>query len=573
MRVLISCLVLVAGAAQAVDLDVRVEGVDGELHDNVMLMLSLVRYRALPELNEPMIRRLHARAPGEIREALQPYGYYTPGVEPSLEAIPGGWRARYRIDPGERVVIGEVDLVITGPGADAPAFAAIRAAPGLRRGMPLRHDGYEGLKRRLRVTAANQGYLDARFTRSTLRVSVEHKTADVTLHYDTGPRYTFGRVVLEQDILDDDFVRRYVRIEEGDHYSQSELLSLQYALGDSEYFSTVEIDAHRAEAVDRAVPVTVTLRPRANHRYSAGAGYGTDTGPRGVAGWENRRVNRRGHRMSADLRLSNIKSSIGARYLIPLDDPVLERFVFSTMYVREDLGDTLSERVNLTAARTTMIGRFQHTLSSRVVYESDEVGEVTTSNTQLIPESDWVLGRRVPGVRPRNGYRANLNLQVSDPSIGAPARFLRMRVRNRAILPVGENDRVLLRAEIGTIVTDEVNRLSASQRFFAGGDASIRGYGYNRLGPRDQDGRVIGGRHLVIASVEYEHWLSGNWGVAAFVDTGNAFTGRDVDLSTGAGLGLRWQSPIGVLAIDVAHPFDDPGGRKARLHLSFGVDL
>jgi translocation and assembly module TamA len=108
-------------------------------------------------------------------------------------------------------------------------------------------------------------------------------------------------------------------------------------------------------------------------------------------------------------------------------------------------------------------------------------------------------------------------------------------------------------------------------RFFAGGDNSVRGYKFESLGPEDETGKVIGGSGLLTASFEYEHPLINRWSIAVFVDSGNAFTGSRFEPKTGAGVGARWQSPLGPVRIDLAFPLDDD--EDARLHVSLGPDL
>jgi translocation and assembly module TamA len=99
----------------------------------------------------------------------------------------------------------------------------------------------------------------------------------------------------------------------------------------------------------------------------------------------------------------------------------------------------------------------------------------------------------------------------------------------------------------------------------------VRGFDYQELGPRDASGEVVGGRHLLFGSMEYEHRIRGNWGVAAFVDTGNAFNSFNDGLETGAGIGLRWKSPIGMVRVDVAAAVSQDNG--LRLHFTLGPDL
>src|SRR5690606_39164081 len=132
--------------------------------------------------------------------------------------------------------------------------------------------------------------------------------------------------------------------------------------------------------------------------------------------------------------------------------------------------------------------------------------------------------------------------------------------------------RFIVRARGGITWEREFAQLPPSVRFFAGGDNSVRGYAFEALGPTDDSGEVIGGSKLLTASFEYEHPLTGRWSLAAFVDSGNAFNGSDLDAKTGAGLGGRWQSPLGPVRLDLAVPLDDDE-RSFRIHVSLGPDL
>lgn len=549
---------------------VQVEGVSGAERDNVMAALSVVRHRALPGLNDAMVQRMHTRAGDEIREALTPFGYYEVEVAGALEATADGWQVQYWVTPGPPVTVREVAIRVTGPGRHHPEFA-LNGLP--RAGQRLHHPDYERLKQRLQNTAYALGYLDARFDASELRVSVAERAADMAVHLETGERYRFGEVRIEQDTLDDDFLRRYVQFEEGDPFNAGNLLALQYTLSDSGYFTLVEVEAERAAAEGLAVPVIVRAQPAARHRYTAGIGFATDTGPRFIAGWENRRVNRRGHRLGAELTLSEITQSLTTRYMVPLRNPVWERLTFAAGYTREEFGDVDSERAEMMAAWTTRTGAWQRTLSSRLLSEREELSGTSERTTQLIPGVEWLYSGGETSARPRDTRRLSIAITGSDPAIGAPVPYLQVRTRGRLTLPVGERDRLLLRAELGAIASRDAAALSASQRFFAGGDYSVRGYRYNTLGPIDADGNVIGGRYLATAGVEWEHWLSDAWGIGVFVDHGNAFNATADGFNTGAGIGLRWQLPFAVFALDLAHPFDDLGGRRVRIHLNLGGEL
>ena len=116
--------------------------------------------------------------------------------------------------------------------------------------------------------------------------------------------------------------------------------------------------------------------------------------------------------------------------------------------------------------------------------------------------------------------------------------------------------------------------LLPDQRFFAGGDTSVRGYAYNSLGPTDPFGAVIGGSNLLVGSLEIDQEVAENWAIAAFVDSGNAFDDvEDYDPATGVGAGIRWFSPLGPIRFDIAVPLESDAPDSFRVHITLGPDL
>src|SRR5690606_36436443 len=354
----LSCLLLVfAGAAAQAAVQVRVEGLGEELERNVRAFLSIAELEeeaARDDARQPdgalgddeegaaeaRIRRLHAAAEGEIAAALQPFGYYTPAVEASLERDGEDWLARYVVDPGPPTTITEIDIRIVGDGAEEPAVRAARQAITLARGQVLRHARYEAAKQALFDAAYNAGYIDVAFRRSELRVHRERREASIHLELDTGPRYYFGDIVIEQDILDERFVERFVSIRPGEPFDTDRLLALQIALTDSGYFSDVVIAVERERAENRHIPVVVRTSPRRTQEYTVGFGYGTDTGPRVSLGVELRRINPWGHRFTSDLRLSSIEQAIAAEYRIPRGrDPVTDFLALRGSLGNQEIGD------------------------------------------------------------------------------------------------------------------------------------------------------------------------------------------------------------------------------------------
>jgi len=150
--------------------------------------------------------------------------------------------------------------------------------------------------------------------------------------------------------------------------------------------------------------------------------------------------------------------------------------------------------------------------------------------------------------------------------------FFQATVSSKWIKSLGESTRFLARADLGTTVTQNFGQLPATVRFFTGGDTTVRGYGFETIGPVDPDGNVTGGEHLIVLSLEADWLVANNWAVAVFADSGTSFVGSDPDFKTGVGIGLHWYSPVGPIRVDLAHPLDDPD-QDYRLHITFGPDL
>jgi translocation and assembly module TamA len=565
------CPLLWLVATPVLALAVTLEGIDGEPADNARAYLTIA---ALPvDATPARVRRAHRIAPDEIRKALQPFGYYRPAIEGELAGERGDWRARYRIEPGPATTIESLTVRIMGPGADDPRFQRAIDSGGLARGQRLRHARYEDTKARLQQAAYAGGYLDAEFTARELRVEPETATAEIRLILDSGPRYRFGEIDIRQDVLRDELMQRYIGIQPGEPFDPQRLLNAQYALNDSGYFERVEIgvDKEAADAAHR-VPVTIRTQPRPKRRYTIGAGFGTDTGPRGRAGVEFRRLNRRGHRAEIDLRGSAVQNRLNSQYLIPVTNIRDDRYALKGIVNREDAGGGESELLLVGASRDKPILGWQASGYVNFERETTRFSGDADRSFLLTPGVSVTRTRADDPLFPRRGWSLFLDVHGAVEGVVSDISFLQTRLRGAGVLPLAPRLRLLLRGEIGANRADELAALPASQRFFAGGDRSVRGYGYESLGERNADGEVIGGRYLFTAGAELDWRIAGNWGAALFYDAGNAADTPDMDLKRGVGIGLRWYSPVGPVRLDLAHPLDDPD-RDLRLHFTLGPDL
>jgi translocation and assembly module TamA len=547
-------------------------GVEGPLLENVRALSSLHRLSASPELDAEMIGRLVQRAPAEAQTALRPFGYYDPEVTTGLTEREGRWYAVVKIVPGEPVMLVGQSVEVTGPGRDEPFMRRALERSTMRTGSQLSHPAYDQLKGELLRAALGNGYLDAEFTTSELAVDPAARTARARISLETGGRYRFGPTTIEQSVVRDSLMRRYLRYREGDWYSAEALLRTQFALDDSQYFSLAEVLPAERDRRSRIVPIRITSEMNRRHVYTIAAGYGTDTGARAKLGWEDRRFNDRGHRLRAQVLTSGVEDSVGLTYAIPWEDPALEKLSFELRGFTEQNADVETSGGTFKVGLTQVRGRWQRVLSVTLDSTEDKVGTASgidrKSSLLLVP--GITFARLPPDFLGTNALPAGFRAEVlaSTSELGSDTNFTRVDLRDDRRFRLNADWHIYLRAEIGASVVGDFEELPAQYRFFAGGDQSVRGYGYEELSPVDADGNKVGGRHLLTATFELQRNLPKNLVGAVFVDAGNAFDNFGDPLEYSAGIGLRYRLPFLSVGIDVAQSISDTS-RSPRFHINF----
>lgn len=555
-------------------LAVLVEGVEGAPRDNILAFLDINRFAGKPAPEETELRWLHGNAERNIRDALQPFGYYEPAIESALNRVAAGWEARYRIQPGRAMRVAAVDIQVLGEGEQDPAFQKLLAALPVAKGQILDQPKYEQLKLNLETLATERGYFDARFTEHAIEIDLQAYEATVKLHYDTGKRYRFGDIAFKQDILSPKLLNRYPRFKPGDPYDANDLLKLQSDLGGSPYFSQVQIDTSQ-DTVTHTAPIDVQLTPNKKRKFSAGLGYGTDTGVRGKAKVEQRWINRQGHHYEAELQLSPIKSVLGFKYIIPGQDPTTDEYALTAGYTLQNYDDQDYERIALGGSWQRQDGKWLKNYNLSLQYEDYQIGdEPRSTSLLLIPGLNWTWIDADDRLYTTRGLLFGFELRGASTLLLSDINFVQGVLHLKWVRALNDDSRFIARGDLGaTAIKEDFEDLPASLRFYTGGDASVRGYAYNKIGPTDDGGTVVGGKNLVVGSLEYEHRVWGDWSVAAFIDSGDAFDGASPELKTGAGLGLRWRSPVGPVRIDFASGLDRPPGDAFRFSFSIGPDL
>ena len=555
-----------------VTVDFRIEGLTEPELANAYNWLGYVAEDQRGRLDYARLRTLHDGAEKSIGKALQPYGYYAPEISSELRGGPRDYFARYRVDPGEAVHWAAPEITIEGAGSDR-LDEIIALAP--RVGRRLRHAEYDAFKARALSLLREAGYLDVRAIRTELKVDTARHQSVAVLTFETGPHWQFGAVRFSgSDTIREPVLHRYLRFKAGDSFSPQALLDTQFALDDLDYFTDVEITPLRDQAEAGRIPVQIALTDNKARRDDYGLGYGTDTGARLTAATEFRRLNSSGHKLRLAVRASEKISGLSGEYRIPIGSVPAEFLSFSGAAEIDNLAYGSSRDYRLGTALNRTLGnwkrvyylRFHRSIFDFTEGEDNAVSLLTpgvTFSRQWLDDPAYA----------RLGLSLLVDTHGAQQGLLSDATFVQVRGVLKGALPLARKGRLLTRVEFGATSVQGFTDLPPDERFFAGGDQSVRGYAYQSIGAgRDDNGGVIGGRYLNVFSIEAEHNIIGSWGAAVFADAGGIGDIPTPRLEYGVGAGARYRAPFGSVQIDLAHPLK-AGEPPVRLHIGVRVGL
>lgn len=546
-----------------------IEGMDSSLTQRVLGRASPDSLRC--DTPRWIVRAWTQDLRDEIRRALRARSYYSPDIEITLDRDGDCWRIHAQVDAGQITTLRHYQASLVGEGADSALFQQVLERHGLATDEAFREEAYEALKRALRRTAIEHGYFDARFTQTRVDVWPATNHADVELEFATGPQYLFGhtRMELEPDVLSDRTLSRFLLIEPGAAYSRSDIERLRRRLLQAGYFESVAVNPQTEERQFGLVDIDVELAMRPRHEVSGGVGFATDYGPRLRTAYENRYLNRHGHRGAVRFNLSPVLQELHTDYSLPLRGEDDAWLIFDAAAQREktDTAETLIQSLGVRRIRN---GPWGTRLTESLQFQREDYDVASDDDVAYLVMPGLALSRsHQVRVRPLEiGWRWDAQIRGAAEPISTTT-FTQLYLRGSGALPLGERMRAVGRLEFGTTWAGSLSELPTSVRFFAGGDRSVRGYSLDSLGPTDKEGDVRGGRHLTVASIELERVVKENWSVALFTDSGGAFNNTSDPWSTGVGVGVRWLSPVGPIRLDVASPLDD-SNRTIRLHIGVG---
>ena len=519
-------------------------------------------------------RDVRRRAP-EIAAA---EGWFSATVEVADE----DGRLRVVLTPGERTTVESVSIEFHGDLAGEGTFResrreALRHSWQLAEGKVFRQHAWDEAKARLVEALTADDYAAGEIVASEARIDAASARAHLTLVVASGPTFTLGEVqVSGLSRYRKELVDRMLDIDPGEPFRSDRLLDLQRKLQSTPWFANVTVEIDRDAASPTRVPVRVAVLERPAIDVGVSAGYGTDVGARGELSLRHRNVLDRGYEMLSALQADKTKQLGYADFYLP--PGTLGIPLFGAVVAKDSVGFLVENTSNqgLDTRRGAVAAYrqlFYEKIETRfgLSFQAEQKrpeGAPETLSRALAPIAELTWRRVDDVLNPRRGGVLTLKLAGGAKAVLSDQDFLMTYAQYQHWFPLSPVDQLILRAEGGYTIAASREGIPEDFLFRAGGSRSVRGYKYESLGAKEGDA-VVGGRYLATGTMEYVRWFSPSWGGAIFADVGDAADARgELSANWGYGVGARWRTPAGPLAIDVAYADRD---HKVRLVFSVAV--
>lgn len=535
----------------------NVIGVKGKLLKNVKSRLNeLAETRPLDTETDEELKQ-------QIAQAIQPYGYFKAQIilkRQPLEII---------IIPGSQVIITQVNLKIKGEGAsNAAILKALHAIPVVK-DKPFISIKYEDAKQEVLSAAELQGYLHASFEKAEVLINKANNTAQITLLLDTGPQYIFGQVKFDPANISPKLLARYLPFKPGDPFSSDKILTLNSQLSDSGYFRSVAVKP-QLEANGREIPVDVHFRSVPRLNYSIGAGYGTDTGPRGRAGLHIVPVNSEGHKFNLVGLGSFVQNALQAQYIVPGKNPVTDQYNITANVGKLNYDIGYSNAALISFAQQLNLPQFKRNFSVNGLFERYHYNYQTKKDkTTLFPKASYTWLQTKDKLFSPSGYNINVTALAASKAVLSEDNFVQGTINAKAALTIPSlRTRFYIHGIQSFTQINDINQLPLSLAILLGGAENLKGFNINSIG---------GGKIVSYGGIEIQKETVDHWYFIGFFDAGNVYSPRSEPFKYDAGLALMWVSPVGPIKVGVAQAINQDFSRYLRktpkFFVSMGPDL
>lgn len=541
----------------------EVKGVNKTLTENVELYLEALADVPASQLSKKKIAK-------RIENALNPYGYYHPQLDIELNDPDN---ITLNIDSGSVMRIAGSDVKVSGKASKDDEFIKILNQSKLDSGLPLSHLEYDKTKQAIFSLAKRKGYFDGKFIESRIEVIPSDNIANIHLHFCSGPRYKFGSVSIPQNGVEPIRIEKIPTFKQGDDFDTIKLGQLQSDLSDTLWFRSVVVHSEFNHLDNRLeVPIEIIAEPSSRDIVQVGGGYSTDLGFRASLNWLKPWYNRRGHSFETQTYLSEQEQSLQLGYKIPTEKVTTDYFGIQFESKRIDRRDTKSFSNDLKFERYWQLDSdWQSTIYVKYLHEQYRQASEEEQSQLFLPGISFSQVDRKNDQLELN-HRHIYSIEYSDPNLFSDSRLLRLEGNSVVSWDISDEQKLHFRSNVGINIAKSLSDVPSSLRYFAGGDGNLRGYGYESISPRDENGELTGARYMLTAGIEYQHQVYRSIWLGAFLDVGDAFD-QQADWKRGTGVSLIWNSQLMPVKLDFAYGLDAPEGDEFRIHFSLGTQF
>ena len=577
-----------------------------EVRDILEKHLELRRFQHQPDLQRRELTRLLGATDANVRDLIGTLGFFSPTVTVEVTETPDAEDAPRKVtvhvETGPETSIKQTEVRFSGVNANDPLGQpqrdSIRDAWPLKPGERFTQSAWSSAKSGGLRELQSRRYPTARIDSSLADVDADKNEANVSVIYDPGAAYTFGPLVIEgSQRYDPVGLARVARLPEGQEYDQVAMLDTQQRLVRSGYYDSVFLtladapavqpgdseqkqdDARAAQGANVTSPVIAKVREAKLQKWVFGVGVSTDTGPRLSIDHTHNQVPWLNWRAVSKLQLDR-KNPLISTQLTALPGEDYWRWFVGGKLEREPVGDFTVNSAQLRAGKSKSDEHIDRNYYLQYDYAKTQGAGAPPASSSLLANYGWTGRYFNSTLAPTSGYGFGWEAGVGTTLTPQRTPFTRLLGRWMTLMPIGKVDeetqrrsRLQLRAWGGAITAKKDAELPMTLMFLAGGDNSIRGYGYQSIGAKTDNGKVIGGRYLAAGSVEWQRpiVIKGNtqdFEQAVFIDAGTV--GDDLNrmyARVGVGTGIRWRSPVGPVQADLAYGLQE---HQLRLHLRLG---
>lgn len=560
----------------AVDFSIDVPEGEKTLRD---MLLEVSRLREDDNACVASLARLDANLDADLetfRRVLKSEGYYNAVLDSRVENTEGRVVLVVFVRPGARYGVERISTTFIEDGAEIEVAGA---EPPLVMGQTARAEDIVAAEQRLLGFLGDEGYPFA--IADERQVIVDHATQGVTVHYhvDTGPRVTFGDVrYAGLDRTEATYLDRMIPWGAGDYVERTQVNEFRKRLMGSGLFRSTSVEVTEpSEGDTKQAPIAVTVTEAPPRRVELGAGYSTGEGFETEASWTNRNAWGRGENLKFSARLGETEQSLSGDLRKPHFKRYGQTLVLNTRLGRENTPAYKELLVEgFAGLERKLSDEFIGSLGVRV--KANQLRENGERDEYLLVGLPLGVGFDTTHslLDPKNGVRAHVRVQPNASIIKDNFFYLQNEIRASGYYTPGWMGRITLAARVRAGATFGVgeNTLPLSERFFAGGGGSVRGFSYQELGPKDADGDPLGGRSVAEVAFETRVRVTDTISLVPFIDGGAVYTSTTPDFGNfrwGTGLGVRYHTSIAPVRLDVAIPINRQEGENAvAIYLSVG---